>query len=135
MNPRAEVARPAASEEPLNQVPPLTNDNLFLSDRTLAEGVSREGADWALPKLTDLGQFLGTEEAQRWGFDANENTPVLHTHDRHGSRRDEVVFHPSWHNLMRTSVEHGLHNLPWIEKKSGANVVRAALLMMTAQNE
>ena len=135
MNPRAEVARPPASEEPLNQVPPLTNYNLFLSDRTLAEAVSREGGDWAFPKLSDLGRFLGSEEAQLWGFDANENTPVLHTHDRYGNRRDEVVFHPAWHNLMRTSVEHGLHNLPWIEKRSGAHVVRAALMMMTAQNE
>jgi putative acyl-CoA dehydrogenase len=135
MNPRAEVARPATSEESLNQVPPLTGYSLFLSDRTLADAVSREGAGWGLPQLTDLGQFLGTDEAQRWGFEANENTPVLHTHDRYGNRRDEVVFHPSWHNLMRTSVKHGLHNLPWIEKRSGANVVRAALMMMTAQNE
>jgi putative acyl-CoA dehydrogenase len=135
MNPRAEVATPAASEESFNQVPPLTGYNLFLSDRTLADGVSREDAGWAMPQLSELGQVLGSEEVQRWGFDANENPPVLHTHDRYGNRRDEVVFHPAWHNLMRTSVEHGLHNLPWIEKRSGANVVRAALMMITAQNE
>jgi putative acyl-CoA dehydrogenase len=135
MNPRAEVVRPAAGEKPVNQVPALTGYNLFLSDRTLSEAVSREDAGWALPRLADLGHFLGTEEAQRWGFEANENTPVLHTHDRYGNRRDEVVFHPSWHNLMRTSIEHGLHNLPWLEKRDGANVARAALLMLTAQNE
>jgi putative acyl-CoA dehydrogenase len=41
---------------------------------------------------------------------------------------------------MRTSVENRLHSLPWldkekIEKRKGAHVARAALLMLTAQNE
>jgi putative acyl-CoA dehydrogenase len=128
------VAQPSA-EQALNQVPPLTGNNLFLSDKTLVEAVSREGAQWAVEKLTELGQLLGTDEAQRWGFEANENAPALHTHDPYGNRRDEVVFHPSWHNLMRTSVEHKLHSLPWLEKRKGAQVARAALLMITAQNE
>jgi len=118
-----------------NQVPPLTGYNLFLSDRTLSRAVDREGAGWARERISELGQLLGTEEAQRWGFDANENAPVLHTHDRYGSRRDEVVFHPSWHNLMRTSIENRLHSLPWEKKKKGAHVARAALMMLTAQNE
>jgi putative acyl-CoA dehydrogenase len=122
-------------EDSLNQVPPLAGYNLFLSDAMLSAGVRREGGEWALDELADLGRLLGTEEAQRWGFDANENRPVLHTHDRHGNRRDEVVFHPSWHSLMRTSVEHRVHSLPWVEKRSGAHLVRAALLMLTAQNE
>jgi len=99
------------------------------------QGLQREGGEWARQQLTDLGRLLGADEAQRWGFEANENKPVLHTHDRYGNRRDEVVFHPSWHNLMRTSVEHRVHSLPWVEKKRGAHVARAALLMMTAQNE
>jgi putative acyl-CoA dehydrogenase len=118
-----------------NQVPPLTNYNLFLTDRTLSQAVDRE-AGWAREQLTELGRFLGSEEAQRWGFEANENKPVLHTHDRFGNRRDEVVFHPVWHSLMRTSVENGLHCLPWEEQSAkGAHVARAALMMITAQNE
>lgn len=130
----------AATHEVLNQAPTLTGYNLFLSDKILTQSVARAKADWATGQLTDLGGILGSEEAQRWGFEANENEPVLHTHDRYGKRRDEVVFHPSWHNLMRTSVEHGLHNLPWVEmkraeKRPGAQLVRAALMMMTAQNE
>jgi putative acyl-CoA dehydrogenase len=131
-------ARPGTdhqAEEAPNQSPALTGYNLFLSDRTLAEATRREGAEWAEPQLTELGKFLGTEEVQRWGFDANENPPVLHTHDLHGNRRDEVVFHPSWHNLMRASIERKLHSLPWTEKRKGAHVARAAMLMMTAQNE
>jgi putative acyl-CoA dehydrogenase len=123
-----------------NQVPPLTGYNLFLSDPTLVNAVEREGAGWAREQIRELGRFLGTEEAQRWGFEANENKPVLHTHDRFGNRRDEVVFHPAWHNLMRTSVENRLHCLPWEEqslekKKTGAHVARAALMMLTSQNE
>jgi putative acyl-CoA dehydrogenase len=118
-----------------NQVPPLSGYNLFLTDRTLAQASDREGAGWAREQLTELGRLLGTEEAQRWGFDANENPPVLHTHDIHGNRRDEVTFHPSWHQLMRTSVENRLHSLPLVESRMGANVARAGLLMLTAQNE
>src|SRR5258708_4410145 len=111
-----------------------------MSDRTLVDAIRREGDEWAVQQISELGRFLGTEEAQRWGFAANENAPVLHTHDRNGNRRDEVIFHPSWHSLMRTSIEHRIHSLPWQktekqEKKKGAHVARAALLMLTAQNE
>jgi hypothetical protein len=95
----------------MNQVSPLTGYNLFLTDKTLVEAVRREGAGWAESHIAELGHLLGTEEVQRWGFDSNENKPVLHTHDAAGNRRDEVVFHPAWHNLMRTSVEHRLHSL------------------------
>src|ERR1051326_4679074 len=129
------IDAPQSPEITQNQVPPLTGYNLFLADRTLSHVVDREGAGWAREQIAELGRLLGTEEAQRWGFEANENPPVLHTHDRYGNRRDEVVFHPSWHQLMRTSVENHLHSLPLIEKRKGAHVARAALLMLTAQNE
>jgi putative acyl-CoA dehydrogenase len=134
---RETSAHPPASQQPAeNQVPPLTGYNLFLSDRTLTAAVEREGAGWAREQISELGRQLGTEEAQRWGFEANENKPVLHTHDRQGNRRDEVVFHPSWHQLMRVSVANQLHSLPWIATSpAGAHVARAALMMLTAQNE
>jgi putative acyl-CoA dehydrogenase len=118
-----------------NQVEALVGYNLFTSDRTLLEAVKREGGAWAVEQISDLGELLGTEEAQRWGVEANENTPVLHTHDRNGNRRDEVVFHPSWHRLMKTSIGHRLHSLPWLERRAGAHVARAALMMITVQNE
>jgi putative acyl-CoA dehydrogenase len=134
MNPAVTASSQQVHEVP-NQAPPLCGHNLFLSDTTLVNAATREGADWAYQQLSELGRLLGTEEVQRWGFDANENGPVLHTHDRYGNRRDEVVFHPSWHNLMQTSVAHKLHSLPWIEKRKGAQVARAILMMLTAQNE
>lgn len=134
MNPQAETAQ-AREDQPLNQVPLLTDYNVFLADKTLVSGMQREGASWAVDRLTQLGKLLGSAEAQRWGVDANENRPVLHTHDRTGSRRDEVVFHPAWHELMRTSIEHQVHSLPFTEKRKGTQVARAALMMITAQNE
>jgi len=36
---------------------------------------------------------------------------------------------------MRTSIENRLHSLPWVETRKGAHVARAAMLMLTAQNE
>src|ERR1700760_1353052 len=75
-----------------NQTPPLTNFNLFLSDRSLVQAVE-QNAKWAHAQISEFGRLLGTEEVQRWGFEANENKPVLHTHDRTGNRRDEVIFH------------------------------------------
>jgi putative acyl-CoA dehydrogenase len=134
MNPVAPAIE-SSVEKALNQAPALANYNLFISDTALVKAVEREGAGWAHNQISELGQLLGTEEAQQWGFDANENSPVLHTHDRFGNRRDEVVFHPAWHNLMRTSIAHKLHSLPWVEQRKGAHVARAALMMITAQNE
>jgi putative acyl-CoA dehydrogenase len=60
---------------------------------------------------------------------------VLHTHDRYGHRRDEVEFHPAWHNVMRLAVEHRIHSLPWSNPGPGAHVARAALAMLASENE
>jgi len=133
MNSPAQLAAPA--REGSNQVSQLTGYNLFLSDKTLLDAVNREGGSWAVEHISELGQLLGTEEAQTWGVQANENTPVLHALDRNGNRRDEVIFHPAWHRLMKTSIGNRLHSLPWLEKRKGAHVARAALMMITVQNE
>jgi putative acyl-CoA dehydrogenase len=126
---------PLGTHEVTNQVAPLVGHNLYTGDRTLMAAVRRECASWAEAELSRLGAVLGGEEALSWGFAANENEPVLHTHDAAGNRRDEVVFHPSWHQLMRTSVEARIHSLPWVDARAGAHVTRAALLMITAENE
>jgi putative acyl-CoA dehydrogenase len=125
----------SSASNPSNQVSPLTGYNLFLTDRSLAEAVKREGAAWAVNEIAALGEILGGVEAQNWGVEANENPPVLHTYDRNGNRRDEVVFHPSWHRLMKTSIGHRLHSLPWLERRKGAHVARAALMILAVQNE
>ena len=125
----------AGASEVLNQPPPLVNYDLFGTDQILAEALKREGAAWAEPQVNEFGRLVGTEEAIRWGFQANENPPALRTHDRFGQRVDEVEFHPAWHELMRLSIEHGLAGLPWAHQKSGSHVARAAMLMLASQNE
>ena len=49
----------------------------------------------------ELGALCGRAEPIALGRQANENPPVLRTHDRYGNRIDEVEFHPAWHELMR----------------------------------
>ena len=119
----------------LNQPPPLAGCNLFATDRVLREAVAREGAGWACAELTEYGRKAGSAEAMEWGVLANEYPPVLETHDRYGQRRDEVEFHPAWHNLMRLAVECGIHSLPWARPRPGAHVARAALAMLASENE
>jgi putative acyl-CoA dehydrogenase len=95
-----------------NQVPPLEGLDLFSSNTPLVEATRREGAEWVIPRAATLGKLVGGEP-QTWGRLANENKPVLKTHDRYGHRIDEVEFHPAWHRLMALGVEHELHALPW----------------------
>jgi putative acyl-CoA dehydrogenase len=125
----------AGTHAVVNQAPLLVDYNLFKTDGVLVEALEREGAGWARARLEEFGRLTGTEEAIRWGFQANENPPLLHTHDRFGHRIDEVEFHPAWHSLMRLSIEHGLASLPWTEPKQGAHVARAALMLLASENE
>ncbi|MCU1641864.1 MAG: alkylation response protein [Nocardia sp.] len=108
-----------------NQVPNLVPfDNS--RNPALLEGLHREGAGWAEGEVRELGALAGGVEAQEWGRVANENPPILHTHDRYGNRIDEVEFHPYWHELMNVAVTHGLHGSPWQDDRPGVHTARAA---------
>ncbi|BBZ00704.1 acyl-CoA dehydrogenase [Mycolicibacterium chitae] len=108
-----------------NQVPPLEHHNPA-SSPVLVEALLREGGEWGLDEITELGALSGSPEAQRWGDLADRNRPQLHTHDRSGHRIDEVEYDPAYHELMRTAVTHGLHAAPWADDRPGSHVVRAA---------
>jgi len=123
-----------ATHEVLNQAPPLENYNLFATDRVLRDGLRREEAGWAEERARAFGAIVGREPL-RWGFQANENPPVLRTHDRYGNRIDEVEFHPSYHQLLDLGVEHALHSLPWREPRAGAHVARSVIFHILAQAE
>jgi putative acyl-CoA dehydrogenase len=123
-----------ATHDVLNQAPPLESRNLFDDHAPLQEALEREGGGWARERVRAAGAFWGGEP-MRWGIEANEHPPVLHTHDRFGHRRDEVEFHPAWHALMRAGVEHELHALPWRNDRSGAHVARAAAYVCAMQAE
>ena len=125
----ATIEQSNPSREVLNQPPVLEDRNLFTENVPLVEAVRREGADWAEERLTALGAESGEAAGRELGRLANENPPVLHTHDRFGRRIDEVEFHPAWHELLELSVKHGTHALPWREPGPGAHVTRAAMML------
>ncbi|RAV01129.1 acyl-CoA dehydrogenase family protein [Mycolicibacter senuensis] len=108
-----------------NQVPPLEGYNPA-SSPVLIEALIREGGQWGVDEVTDLGALSGSRQVQRWGELADRNRPVLHTHDVVGNRIDEVEYDPAYHELMRTAIAHGLHAAPWADPRPGAHVVRAA---------
>jgi putative acyl-CoA dehydrogenase len=116
------------THEVTNQVPPLVGHDVAAYP-PLLESLEREGAGWAAEELHTIGRRAGSLEAQEWGRLAEKNHPVLHTHDRHGHRIDEVEFDPAWHQLMTVAVEAGLHATPWADDREGAHVARAAKML------
>jgi len=109
-----------------NQVLPLEGYNPA-SSPVLIEALIREGGQWGVDDVTELGAISGSRQTQRWGELADRNRPILHTHDVVGNRIDEVEYDPAYHELMRTAIAHGLHAAPWADPRPGAHVVRAAL--------
>jgi putative acyl-CoA dehydrogenase len=129
-----EHSAPWRTHTVFNQPPPLEGLDLFSSNVALVEAVQREGASWVSERAAELGRLVGGEPLH-WGRLANENKPVLRTHDRYGNRIDEVEFHPAWHKLMRMGIEHELHSLPWRSEEPFAHTARAALYMTAIQAE
>jgi putative acyl-CoA dehydrogenase len=125
----------AGTHEVTNQAPPLVNYNLFEADAVMREAVSREGAEWAEDRISEIGRQAGSERLIELGRVANENPPKLRTHDRYGNRVDEVEFHSAWHELLGLAVSDELHSLPWREPQPGAHVARGAAFMCFGQAE
>ncbi|MBK7005893.1 MAG: acyl-CoA dehydrogenase family protein [Burkholderiales bacterium] len=116
-----------------NQPPALRDTNTYQQDVALREAVAREGAAWAEPDIAAFGALTGSQEMIELGFQANENKPVLYTHDNYGHRIDEVRFHPAYHRLMQVSLAHGLHSSHWTDPRPGAHVARAAKFYLQSQ--
>src|ERR1700704_5932829 len=130
---------PFATHEVLNQSPPFEDIDLFAMEGPLAEAVAANGGAAADKELSEFGQHWGSAAMAARGRTANENTPKLRTFDARGVRRDEVEFHPAYHELMARSAHAGLHNSTWTAdgRPAGgaAEVVRAAKFYMAAQVE
>jgi putative acyl-CoA dehydrogenase len=124
----------AETHEVFNQVPSLDGANLYRVDLPLQEWTRRFGGGWAEDRLDAYGALAGGPLMQA-GFLANENKPVFKSHDRYGNRVDLVEFHPAYHELMRTAIEHGIPSLPWTDPREGAQVARAALNYLHNQPE
>jgi len=128
-----------ATHEVFNQSPPFEDVDLFAVDRPLVEAVAANGGASASKELSEFGQHWGSAAMAARGRIANENTPKLRTFDSRGNKRDEVEFHPAYHELMARSAHAGIHNSTWTAegKPAGApaEVVRAAKFYMAAQVE
>ena len=125
----------ADTHEVVNVSRELVDYNLYLQDAALQEAVRREGAAWAHDDLAAFGELTGSADYLALGVLANRFAPELETHDRFGNRIDLVTFHPAYHALMKTSIEHGMHSSPWTDPGQGAHVARAARTYMHTQVE
>jgi putative acyl-CoA dehydrogenase len=129
----------SATTEVFNQSPSFEDIDLFTLDRPLAEAVAVNGGEGARAELADFGRHWGSAAMAQRGRVANENTPKLRTFDARGFRRDEVEFHPAYHELMAHSAHAGVHNSTWNENGEAAGgaseVVRGAKFFMAAQVE
>ncbi|MBI6604849.1 MULTISPECIES: acyl-CoA dehydrogenase family protein [Pseudomonas] len=124
----------AETHDVTNQPPSLDGVNLYRIDLPLQEWSRRFGAGWAHSRIDTYGALAGGP-LMAAGFLANQHKPVFNSHDRYGHRIDLVEFHPAYHELMRTAVEHGLPSLPWAHPQAGAHVARAAMTYLHSQAE
>ncbi|MGY3575943.1 MULTISPECIES: acyl-CoA dehydrogenase family protein [unclassified Bradyrhizobium] len=130
---------PFATHDVFNQSPPFENVDLSTVDAPLAAAVAANGGAAATAELSDFGKHWGSAAMAERGRIANENTPKLRLFDAKGNRRDEVEFHPAYHELMAHSAHAGVHNSTWSAdgKPAGgaAEVVRAAKFYIASQVE
>jgi len=128
-----------ATHEVFNQSPPFEDVDLYLADRPLVEAVAASGGASAERELSDFGKHWGSADMAARGRVANENTPKLRSFDSRGNRRDEVEFHPAYHELMAHSAHAGVHNSTWTREGAPAGgaseVVRAAKFYIASQVE
>jgi putative acyl-CoA dehydrogenase len=128
-----------ATHEVFNQSPPFCDVDLFAVDRPLAAAVAANGGAAAEQELSEFGRHWGSAAMAERGRIANENTPKLRTFDAKGNRRDEVEFHPAYHELMALSAHAGVHNSTWSAQGQpaggAAEVIRAAKFYVAAQVE
>src|SRR5688500_8376726 len=96
-----------------NQPPPLSDYDAFLRDEPLRENVAKLAAPALLDRFAAYGRVVGSAEFIEHGFLANRFAPELRTHDRFGHRVDEVLYHPSYHAIMRAACEHAVHSVAW----------------------
>ncbi|AOE50036.1 acyl-CoA dehydrogenase family protein [Kangiella sediminilitoris] len=116
----------AETHQVTNQPPMLENYNIFESDMALLELLNNLRADWGHKEVSKLGEVLGQSQWINKGFQANQNPPKLHTHDRFGNRLDLIEYHPAYHELMDLAIEHKIPVLPWVNQREGSHLVRMA---------
>ncbi|MFV9474921.1 acyl-CoA dehydrogenase family protein [Advenella sp. RU8] len=115
-----------------NLVPDLQNYNVFDCDPALKEALKALGASWAMDDCHEYGGQMGSAAVLQHAVNANRHPPVYKTINDAGGQAAGVSFHDSWHVLLRSLFEQGVHSDAW---QSNAHVRRAALFYLHAQAE
>lgn len=124
------------THEVTNMPPHLGDQDLWLDDQALRAGVAREGGAWATDQLAALGKHMGAADTFEKADQANRHEPVLKAFDRYGMRIDQVEFHPAYHDLMATAIEHQVPSFAWNnDGKPGAHAAHTALTYIYNQVE
>ena len=130
--------KPLASlptHEVTNMPPHLGDQDLWLSDAALQEGIVRDGASWAESTLAGFGKIAGAAETFERADLANRYPPELKAFDRYGMRINQVTYHPAYHELMTIAVENEIASFAWNHAQPGSQVGNAALTYMFSQAE
>jgi putative acyl-CoA dehydrogenase len=123
------------THEVFNQPAPLSDYNLFDTNRPLRDALKFNAPALDTAELSQFGAVLGSSAMQAHARLANVHGPVLHSHDRFGRRVDQVEFHPSYHELMKLATGAGLHGTPWSDDGASPHVRRAAGFMLFTELE
>jgi hypothetical protein len=112
-NPDSAQPRWSPTHFVFNQAAPLHDFDSYASDRALVEYMhamqaafpAKTPSDGTL--LSTVARFARSASSQiihEHAFVAHANPPVLSTHDRTGTRRDHVEYHPSYAALCLSPI-------------------------------
>ncbi len=122
------------NHEVFNQSETLADINLYRLNSPLQDALRWHHPAFDAARFDALGAEVGSAAMQTHARLANTHSPVLHTHDRFGRRIDQVEFHPSYHALLGSALQHRLHGSPWSEGP-GSHIERAAAFMLFTEAE
>ena len=118
-----------------NQPPPLENYNAYSQDKALSEGLARSANKSIQQRAEKLGAAVGSAAIIELGALANRHPPELRNFDSYGHRINEVIYHPSYHELMSLAFDQQIHTLPWSGRSSHGHVAHAAQIFLLTQAE
>ena len=111
-----------------NQPPEQADLDLWQDDPALRDHAFGADAD----HLALYGRKLGRRAMRDAALEADRNGPALRLFDAGGRRRDEVIYHPAYHELMQAALGAGYAALPW-EGAEGGHSTHAAMVYLTAR--
>lgn len=124
----------SVTHEVTNQAPRLVDYDAS-ADPALLEGLVREGGEWGIEEVRQVGLRAGSAEVQGWADTANRYLPELRTHDRLGNRIDEVEYHPAYHNLLAEAFSRGVGATAWSNDAPGTHVTYYAKHLAWGQTD